>query len=90
MKAQVAEVNHVLGSVYQMNKAGNRLIFDTTEENLALGGYIENRRSGSNTFMEVNQTTVEFQFVSWVKAPEVPTHAVSDSNREHIYSIAGC
>ena len=67
MKAQVADVNKVLGSVYQMCKAGNKVIFDINEKDPNKGGYIENKSTGSRTFMEVNQVTGEFQFDLWIK-----------------------
>ena len=72
MKAQIADVNKVLGSVYQMCKAGNKVVFDINKANPKLGGYIENKKSGDKTFMDVNQVTGEFQFDLWVKTPNGP------------------
>ena len=43
MKAQVADVNKVLGSVFQMCKAGNKVTFDINENESKKGGYIENK-----------------------------------------------
>ena len=69
MKAQVADVNKVLGSVYQMCKAGNKVLFDIDAKDPTQGGYIEKKNSGSRTYMEVNQITGEFQFDLWVRKP---------------------
>ena len=69
MKAQIADVNKVLGSVYQMCKANNKVIFDIDPTKPQRGGYIENKKNGSKTYMSVNQVTGEFQFDLWVKTP---------------------
>ena len=82
MKAQIADVNKVLGSVYQMCKAGNKVIFDIDQNDPKRGGYIENERNGSRTFMEVNQITGEFQFDLWVQTTAKPERAIiPTSNR---------
>ena len=67
MKAQIADVNKVLGSVFQMCRAGNKVVFDINESSPKQGGFIENKRTGAKTHMEVNQVTGEFQFDLWVK-----------------------
>ena len=69
MKAQIADVNKVLGSVFQMCKANNKVIFDIDPGSPHQGGYIENKKNGSKTYMSVNQITGEFQFDLWVKTP---------------------
>ena len=69
MKAQIADVNKVLGSVYQMCKANNKVVFDINPGQPQQGGYIENKKNGSKTYMSVNQVTGEFQFDLWVKTP---------------------
>ena len=71
MKAQIADVNKVLGSVFQMCKADNRVVFDINLNNPTQGGYIENKHTGKKTHMEVNQVTGEFQFDLWLK-PQQP------------------
>ena len=69
MKAQIADVNKVLGSVFQMCKANNKVTFDIDPNKPQQGGYIENKKNGSKTYMSVNQLTGEFQFDLWVKTP---------------------
>jgi hypothetical protein len=84
MKAQIADVNKVLGSVFQMCKADNRVVFDINLKHPTQGGYIENKSTGKKTHMEVNQVTGEFQFDLWLK-PQQPNvwskPAVSTQNR---------
>ena len=82
MKAQIADVNKVLGSVYQMCKANNKVVFDINPNTPQQGGYIENKKNGLKTYMNVNQVTGEFQFDLWVKTPpgrDQPT--ISTQNR---------
>ncbi len=43
MKSQIADVNKVLGSVYQMCKAGNRTSFDINDKDHKKGAYIETK-----------------------------------------------
>ena len=66
MKAQIAEVNKVLASVFQMCKAGHKVVFDVDERKPTQGGFIDHKRSGARTNMEVNQVTGEFQFNLWL------------------------
>ena len=79
MKAQIADVNKVLGSVFQMFKANNKVVFDINQNNPTYGGYIENKRTGAKTHMEVNQVTGEFQFDLWLKPQQANVYQQGSS-----------
>ena len=79
MKAQIADVNKVLGSVFQMCKANNKVVFDINHNNPTYGGYIEDKHTGAKTHMEVNQVTGEFQFDLWLKPQQANVYQQGSS-----------
>ena len=56
---QVADVHKVLGSVREMVKAGNRVVFDE-DANGKCCSYLENKRSGKRTAIHDNNGSFQF------------------------------
>eukprot|EP00973_Karenia_brevis_P031592 4356404-Karenia_brevis.AAC.1 len=66
MRFQVCPVTKALGSVSRMTKAGHKVVFSGEED--PEGSYIENQRTGSRTYMRLENGV--YLMDVWVKPPQ--------------------
>jgi len=83
-KVQVADVKNTLGSVINMNRAGNVVVFDGNDS------YVTNKATGKKIRIYVEG--YQYVFYMWVKVgykPQVPMQvgAVNKSNRYGVLSV---